>query len=271
MGFCMGVRRAMEIALAAEGERVLALGPLIHNGSALAELARRGVGFIAEEELRGAQLRGATVVVRAHGISPSARAALAATGAKVVDATCPTVLASQRRAREAYEKGLRVFIAGDRGHGEVRGIAGHAPGATILSAAAEAAAVPVGGEGLLIAQTTFGEAEYERIAGALRARGIALEVLASICGATRRHREALVGLAEAGVEGIVVVGGAESANARRLHEAALATGKPAWFVEGPDGLDSAEGLNGRGFVGLTASASTPDWEIDAVEKALLAM
>lgn len=282
----MGVRRAVDLALkTAEGlppggaAPVYTLGPLIHNPKTVEELARKGIlairaegtSFVAdgaEDRTGPLDLSGATVIIRAHGVPPVMRERLEAAGASIVDATCPRVLASQRRAREYAEKGWTVVIAGDRDHGEVAGIAGFAPEAVIVGSAAEASAVLARGPVALIAQTTIRAEEYAAIREALASRVSLLEVVDSICPATAERLAAMTALAGE-CEALVVVGGRNSANTLRLHAAALDLGSPAWLVEGPEELPPE--IADYDSVGVTAGASTPDEAIEAVEARLLAL
>lgn len=294
LGRCTGVRRAVDLALrtaaeaAAGGDsggparRVYTLGPLIHNPQAVAELEARGVHALAESELDD-RIAGAAVVIRAHGVPPKLREKLLERGATIVDATCPRVLASQRRAARFAEAGYTVVIAGDAGHGEVTGVAGYALGpdgesaAVVVGSPEEARAVepraaveprePGGRERpvALIAQTTIKREEYEAIRTVLERRFPGLEVVDSICPCTDERLTALAELADR-VEAIVVVGGRNSANTTRLFLSAKAL-RPAWLVETAEELpDEAFGYE---LVGLTAGASTPDSLIDEVEAALL--
>ena len=282
MGRCMGVRRAVDLALAAaakEGPQgVFTLGPLIHNPQAVAELEAAGVRAISEAEMDGrdstgaARVAGKTVVIRAHGVPPALRGRLVSLGAHVVDATCPRVIASQRKAAAYAAKGWRVVIAGDEGHGEVVGIAGHAPGAVVIGSPEEARAFDATGpEGeelpvALIAQTTIKKEEYEAIRAVLAERFQRLEVVDSICPCTEDRLSALTKLA-ADVEAIVIVGGRNSANTARLLTTARELGKPAWLVE--TAAELPEEIFAYSSVGLSAGASTPERLIDEVEARLL--
>ncbi|GAB1481723.1 hypothetical protein MASR2M78_05380 [Treponema sp.] len=114
-GYCMGVRRAMERTIAVAGEKeegysVYTMGPLIHNASALENLAKLGVSALDEAALPPSLDR-ATVVIRAHGVPPELSEALSSRGARVVDATCPRVRLSQKRASDYAAKGYTVFLA----------------------------------------------------------------------------------------------------------------------------------------------------------------
>lgn len=256
------------------GGIVYTLGPLIHNPQAVAELEAAGIIAISESELSG--LSGKAVVIRAHGVPPQVMERLRALGAKIVDATCPLVLASQRKARAFAEKGYAVIIAGEAGHAEVAGIAG-----CVIAAGARAAIVVgnpeeaalISDSGLigatrpvaLIAQTTISFEEYAAIRKVLEARFPGLEVVESICPCTGERLEALAELARE-VDAIVIVGGRNSANTARLYASARELLGTAWLVETADELP-AEAF-GYGRVGLTAGASTPDSLIDEVERTL---
>jgi 4-hydroxy-3-methylbut-2-enyl diphosphate reductase len=194
------------------------------------------------------------------------------------------------KAKSLAEAGCRIFLAGEKDHGEIRGIQGYIelgrkalsesgqqapPGPAWLVAAdageAEEAARRLSSEvdGVpcaLIAQTTISAAEYEKIGAALREYFPSLVIINTICGATRDRQEALRELCGQ-VEAVVIAGGRESANTRRLLAIALEAGLPAWLVE------TAEDIPAETFrystVGLSAGASTPDNIIADIEKALL--
>jgi 4-hydroxy-3-methylbut-2-enyl diphosphate reductase len=267
LGRCMGVRRALDLALStAESEKerpVYTLGPLIHNPQTVAKLGDRGVVSLGEGEI-DERVAGKAVVIRAHGVPPTLRERILSFGAHVVDATCPRVLASQARAAYFAARGWTVVIAGDRDHGEVVGIAGHAPGSLIVASPEEAERVRAEGPVAVIAQTTIKDEEYDAICAVLSRRFPVLEVVDSICPATEERRRALAELASE-VDAIVVVGGRNSANTTRLFTTALALSRPTWQVETAAELPPAVFAHAR--VGLTAGASTPESIIDEVEAA----
>jgi 4-hydroxy-3-methylbut-2-enyl diphosphate reductase len=279
LGMCMGVRRAETLARDAArrakktGRRVFTYGPLIHNPQAILELQKEGVTALEPEDFENGghdgEIQGSIVVVRAHGAPPEALARLSRLGVEVVDATCPRVLKSQSKAKILSEEGWKVVIAGDKAHGEVAGILGHAPSAVVAENAEQAKAEALrlsGNKVALIAQTTMKESEFNAIAAEFRAICPHFLAISTLCPSTLDRQKALVRLAQT-VDAIVVVGGKNSANTRRLAMAAAETGKPCWHVE------TEEELPGEIFsferVGLTAGASTPDFIVDKVENFLL--
>ncbi len=269
LGYCMGVRRAMDLAVKTaeteSGRPIYTLGPLIHNPQAVEDLRRRGVEVLPEGEA-DARIAGRTVILRAHGVSPDLRSRLEALGARLADATCPRVLASQRRARRFHEAGYSVVLVGDRNHGEIVAVTGCAPGCSVVGSPAEAEALDLSEPVGVLAQTTVTEEEYDAVCGVLRSRYSRLSIVDTICPATRERQESLARLA-ARAEAIVIVGGRSSANTARLFRAALSLGKPAWHIETARELPPE--VFGFGVVGLTAGASTPDPIIAEVEDALL--
>ena len=266
-GFCMGVTRAMELAVESARARpgpLYTLGPLIHNHQAVAVLEAEGVRSVSTpEEVPD----GATVIIRAHGVRPEMRRSLEERGVCVIDATCPHVLASQRRIAEKSAQGYSVIIVGDRDHAEIKGLEGHARGPyALISTPEEVAGVDLPGPMCIIAQTTFSERTYQAIVAAARRRFPDVTVFQSICSSTEDRQREVLDLASR-VDAIVVVGGRHSANTMRLAEIARSTGRLTVHVEAAADLD-LDALAGASTVGVTAGASTPSWVIDEVVGAL---
>jgi 4-hydroxy-3-methylbut-2-enyl diphosphate reductase len=274
----MGVRRAERIARdAAEkgrlvGRSVFTYGPLIHNPQAIEELGKIGVGVLDCDRFESGELddlaTGSIVVIRAHGASQKTFDHLSSIGATVIDATCPRVKTSQKKAQEFITKGYTVVIAGEMAHGEVAGILGHADGALVVGNAREAqtlAGTLADRRVALLAQTTIKRDEYDEIIEKFRETCPRFVSVDTICPATSDRQAALLEMADR-VDVLIVVGGKNSANTRRLFMAAQATGKPAFHIESemelPDSVFSHE------RIGITAGASTPDFVVDNVEKYL---
>jgi 4-hydroxy-3-methylbut-2-enyl diphosphate reductase len=273
----------MEMADAAlsRAGTVYAMGSLIHNPQAMGALKKRGL-VVLDEAAIPEDLSGAAVIIRAHGISPALEAALTGRGARIIDATCPKVKASQIKARELLRLGRRVFLAGEKQHAEIIGIMGYAPDCVLVGSPEEAAAAAEklrreegAGAGApqtaLIGQTTWDLAAYASIAEVLAAYFPDIEVCNTVCGATEARQDSLRSLC-AGVDAVIVAGGRESANTRRLLDIARSfpgpdgRGKPAWLAETP--ADIPGEIDRYETVGLCAGASTPDFLIDGIERAL---
>jgi (E)-4-hydroxy-3-methyl-but-2-enyl pyrophosphate reductase len=263
LGFCMGVKRAVDLAYRAlekaDGQPVVALGPLIHNAQEIARLIADGVG-LADEHARPDQ---GVVIIRAHGAAPQVYDELKARGLRVMDGTCPYVHYSQRKALELYQEGYEVVIVGDRDHPEIRGILGYIDGrAHVVKTAEEARRLPRLERAGLIAQTTISPEKYQAIAAAVRERAGEVKVCETICDATEENQAAIRHLA-AEVELLYVVGGRHSANSNKLVETARALCPRALLIETPEEI-APEDVRGVRRAGVSAGASTPDWMIARV-------
>jgi (E)-4-hydroxy-3-methyl-but-2-enyl pyrophosphate reductase len=262
-GFCMGVRRAMELALGAahEAERpIYTYGPLIHNPQVLELLEDKGIQALKELP-QPASLKGGTIIVRAHGIPPQDKRRLKEAGfGKLVDGTCPRVVRVQAIIRRAAREGSQVVIVGDAAHAEVVGLLGHAgDNGHVVSKAEEVANLPNMKRVVVVAQTTQNENTFKQVVQALNERFGQVEVHDTICEATHRRQQEVLRLAQE-TDGVVVVGGKASGNTKRLAEVAAQVGKPVFLVETQSELDR-EGIAKLGRVAVTAGASTPNWVI----------
>jgi len=269
-GFCMGVRRAMEIALEALNRRpgpIYSYGPLIHNPQALEMLAGKGLRVIRREDLPHIETAAGAVIVRAHGVPPEEREALEKAGLTVIDATCPRVIRVQAVIKRHADQGYTPLIVGDADHPEVVGLLAHAQGrGRVIRQPEDVAALPDLERVLVVAQTTQSPALLTEMAAAVKARWPGALIFDTICGATHRRREAVRRMAGQ-VQAMVVVGGHESGNTRRLAEVARAEGLKTIHLESEEELSPAF-LEGVEAVGVIAGASTPNWMIKRVVRQL---
>jgi len=261
-GFCMGVKRAMDIALKSsekKGARIYTLGPLIHNQQAVDMLREKNIEPLEE----GQSAEPTYIVIRAHGVPPKTAEALVARGFEIVDATCPHVKRSQERIKEYSEKGYQVVIVGDRDHAEVAGLKGFCAGpCEVVSSPEDAERLQLGERVAVIAQTTFVEDTYQKIIDAVRKHAKEVVSFQSICRATQERQDEVLQLAQS-CNAVIVVGGKNSANTLRLAQLARERGVPAFHVETADELDIGE-IRRFQTVGVTAGASTPSWITQAV-------
>ncbi len=263
-GFCMGVRRAMEMALseANKHEGVLyTYGPLIHNTQVIDLLKSKNVQEI--NEIKG--LHNGTVLIRAHGIPPEERNMLKASGLKIIDATCPRVAKVQAIIRRHAKRGYTTIIAGDRDHAEVIGLVGYAEGkAIVINSVEELSQIPASTKICLVAQTTQNEELYDEISKKVKERFPDAMIFNTICEATSERQSEVKEIA-AHVDCMVVVGGYHSGNTKRLVQVSIETGTPARHIETEKEIRE-EDFQDMEVVGVTAGASTPNWMIKNVVK-----
>jgi 4-hydroxy-3-methylbut-2-enyl diphosphate reductase len=269
LGYCFGVRRAVDMAVRAAEESpkraIYTYGPLIHNPQALDYLAQRGIA-IYKPDSQNPLPNNATVILRAHGVPPEVRLELEQSCVRILDATCPRVVASQKKAAEFSAAGYTVIVAGDKDHGEVAGIAGFAAGCIIVESPEDAEALISTytlQQAALIAQTTINRSEFDAIADILRPAITDLQICDTLCPAAIERQKALEELCSR-VDGVLVIGGKNSANTRRLLSTAQKLCPHATLIETPDEIP--EQFFSLARIGITAGASTPDEIIDAVEE-----
>ncbi len=261
-GFCMGVRRAMELVLAEANKTegpIFTYGPLIHNRQVVELLESKGIEQV--EDINIPQT--GEIAIRAHGIPPQERQAITNKGLTILDATCPRVARVQAIIRYYTGKGYTAVIVGDEDHAEVTGLLGYSKGpAYVIQSVEDVSALPDMENIFVVAQTTQNERTFQNIIGALKRRFPHVMVFDTICEATNQRQQEVSGF-KGQVQAVVVVGGYHSGNTRRLVEVAKESGLPTFHVETEKDIDEKK-LSKIEVVGVTAGASTPSWMIKKV-------
>lgn len=264
-GACYGVERALrmvEDAAKTSTVPVHTLGPLIHNPRVVDDLAAKGVTVVASPE----ESSGDTLLLRTHGVTPEEERRARELCHDVLDATCPFVKKVHLAASRLYREGYQVVVVGEAGHPEVEATLPHATGAVVVGDASEVAKLPVCKKIGVVVQTTQSRSNLEHVVSALLGRAEEVRVVNTICDATSGHQGACAELA-ARADVMIVIGGRISANTKRLAEIAAELCPRTYHIEGADELDPSW-LVGAGLIGITAGASTPASQIDAVRRAI---
>jgi 4-hydroxy-3-methylbut-2-en-1-yl diphosphate reductase len=267
-GVCYGVERALKLAeeASAGGQRVKTLGPLIHNPQAVAALRDQGV------EVAGCldEVADGTLVIRTHGVDPAIIAQARGKGLDVVDATCPFVTKAQKAAEQLRAEEYALVVVGEADHPEVEGIVAHAGGDAIVIGSADElpARLPSRRVGIVV-QTTQSSERLAAVVDALLPRANELRVFNTICSATEQRQKAAEELA-GDVDVMIVVGGHNSGNTKRLAEISLTVNPRTYHVETAEELEAAW-FECAETVGVTAGASTPDEQIRGVISAVEAL
>jgi 4-hydroxy-3-methylbut-2-enyl diphosphate reductase len=268
-GFCMGVRRAVEMVMDTPNDHqgpIFTFGPLIHNAQVLDLLTSKGISILEEIPEHGT----GTVLIRAHGVPPKTKLQLRKAGFSIIDATCPRVIKVQSIIGRHAKKGYASIIVGDRDHPEVIGLLGYAgQKGHVVGRLDELASLPPFNQAIVVAQTTQNTQFFDAVKKFVRDKHPDYKVFDTICDSTIR-RQAEVKRLAADVDAVIVVGGRNSGNTQRLAEIATASGKPTYHVETEEDLNTLEikELGALQLVGITAGASTPNWIIKRVYKAL---
>ena len=262
----MGVRRAVEMVLDAPQKHenpITTYGPLIHNPQVLNLLEEKGIVAITDIPEKGS----GTILIRAHGVPPEAKEHLTKAGFKIVDATCPRVIKVQTIIHKHAKQGYASIIIGDKDHPEVTGLMGYA-GETgyVVDSLEDLDTIPQLERAIIVAQTTQNKYFFDKVKKWAAHRAPHYKVFDTICDSTARRQSEVQRIADV-VDAVVVVGGYNSGNTKRLAQIALQAGKPTYHVETESELD-LDALSSARHIGVTAGASTPNWTIKRIYRTL---
>ncbi len=265
MGFCFGVRRAIDILEKVARERggVETLGAVVHNQQVLQRLAGIGVRVAKSVD----DIQGGTVAISTHGVSPQLEDEIRARDINIINTTCPFVHRAQLVARKLAESGFFVIIYGDVDHSEVRGILGWTNGRGVATLNEKFITkfdrLPrrLG----VLSQTTQIPAHFtefvKKLIGSALAKNSELRIIDTICYDIRDRQAAALELASR-VELMFVIGGHTSANTNHLAELCSTVTK-TYLIETVEEIQPSW-LQGRSHIGITAGASTAEQTINEV-------
>lgn len=275
-GFCFGVVTAI-----AKAEEELAtnaplycLGDIVHNSEEVLRLRAKGLRTITHADLES--LRGARVLLRAHGEPPSTYHMANRNDITIVDATCPVVLKLQQRIKKAYDQArsegrhLQIVIYGQSGHAEVNGLVGQTDGsAIVIENADQLDRIDFDTDISIYSQTTKSLDGFKDIIERIAARvapGVRFEYSDTICRQVANRVELLRDFARTH-DVILFVAGEKSSNGKILFKECHDVNSRTFMISSPENLDS-EWLKDAVSVGICGATSTPRWLMERVaEKA----
>jgi 4-hydroxy-3-methylbut-2-enyl diphosphate reductase len=265
IGFCYGVKRAIDILerIARERGGVETLGAVVHNQQVLQRLAGIGVRVVTGIN----DIKGSSVAISSHGVSPEVEAELGARHIEIINTTCPFVHRVQIAARRLAKNGFFVIIYGDANHTEVKGVLGWAEGRGVatLDERAIVRLDPLPRRFGILSQTTQIPANFtefvKRLVDSVFTRDSELRIIDTICHDIRRRQAEALELASR-VNLMLVIGGRGSANTSRLTEL-CSTVTETYLIE-TAGEIKPSWFQGKKDVGITSGASTSKSTIDEV-------
>jgi 4-hydroxy-3-methylbut-2-enyl diphosphate reductase len=267
-GMCFGVRDAIDLALGLTRRQPLTiLGDLVHNPDVVADMDAAGAARVRRRE----EVQTTAVLLTAHGTSDRVKLELKRQGHDVHDATCPLVTRAHLALRRLLSEGRHPVVIGRADHVEVRGLVGDLDDCTVVGDKSDIEHLEkrfgalAGARLGVVSQTTQPLERVQDIVATLRQRLPRADVrfIDTVCQPTKDRQQALRDLVRDS-DVVVVVGGPESNNSRKLAELACKLGRPAHLVAGPSEL-RREWFEGCKTVGLTAGTSTPDRVIGEVK------
>lgn len=262
-GFCFGVKQAIETAenqiTTNEGKRIFTCGELIHNSFVTDSLTERGVGVINKAE---EGIAGDIVIVRSHGEPKAFYDSAEKIGLELVDATCPFVTKIHHLVEAACKNGRNILIIGDKNHPEVKGTNGWCKNEAVIVNSKEEAMEYDKENPFIVCQTTIKKELLDSILDVFDSKKMEYTVNNTICNATRVRQESCEELASQS-DAMVIIGGKNSSNTRKLYEIAQKKCKKTYFVENIHDLPLKE-LEKCNKIGVAAGASTPECVIKEV-------
>lgn len=253
-GFCMGVKRAVDTAKTVYGKGVYVLGEIIHNESVIKDIESLGTTFINSID----EIEEGTLIIRSHGVGKAVLNELENKPIKVINCTCPFVIKTQKIIEEHYLKGFRILIAGEKNHPEVIGLNGWCDNtATIIDENYQDVEINEDEKICLVSQTTYSALKFEKILDFFNKKRLkTLEIFKTICYTTRERQEEAEILSKT-CDAMVVVGGKNSSNTKKLMSICQGNCENVYFISNPDELDYKKFRNFK-KVGIVAGASTPN-------------
>ncbi len=275
-GFCFGVVNAINHAERELNEHgnLMSLGDIVHNSQEVNRLSDKGLEAIDYERLR--ELKDARVLFRAHGEAPKIYEFARANNIEIVDATCPVVLALQKRILKTYlntriENG-QIVIFGKAGHAEVNGLVGQTNEEAIVVQTLDQLKEKVDFTRpiYLFSQTTMNGTDYAELIEYIEQHiqeGVTFKHSDTICKQVSNRVPELIEFARA-KDWVYFIAGRNSSNGKVLYHEALSANPHTTFISSADEITDPlpEWVH---TVGVSGATSTPMWLMEEVRDKLL--
>lgn len=258
-GFCFGVKRAVSSTdeqLNSPGP-IYSYGELVHNKQVVDHLQEKGLNTIDDYK----SVSDGSIIIRSHGVPKAVIEDINNDdNLKLIDVTCPYVSSVHKKVEDYCNKGYDIIIVGDDSHPEVIGINGWCNNkAFIINSMDDVISLPFFEKVLIVSQTTNTLEKFEMLSGAVKERAKESIVSNTICNATKVRQESAAKVAKS-VDAMVVIGGKNSSNTKKLAEISSKYCKNVFLIETIKDL-SLQDMQKFNKIGITAGASTPDWII----------
>ena len=272
-GFCFGVVNAIKKAeeeLDATGS-LYCLGDIVHNSDEVERLAKKGLKIIDHNDL--STLKNTKVLLRAHGEPPATYKLAAANNVEIVDATCPVVLALQKRILKAWKENptAQIVIYGKKGHAEVNGLVGQTQGeAIVVEHEDEIENIDFSKPIYLFSQTTKSLEGFKNLVETIKTK-ISADVdfvyYDTICRQVANRMDNIRKFAREH-DLVMFVSGKKSSNGKVLFEECKKQNTNTYFVSSADEVDVNMLVGEPKLIGICGATSTPRWQMQEVKDKL---
>ena len=262
-GFCFGVTTAIRKAEEelAMGKTLYCLGDIVHNSMEVARLHAHGLVTIDHGQL--AQLQGVKVLLRAHGEPPETYETARKNHIEIIDATCPVVLALQRRIKQQFDSNphAQIVIFGKNGHAEVLGLVGQTHSeAIVVECVDDVKRLDFERDIYLYSQTTKSLDEFHRIIDYIQKHISPSATFRSFVTICRQVANRMPNIADFASRHdlILFVSGRKSSNGKVLFNECKSVNANSHQIERAEEVDM-EWVRGVKTIGVCGATSTPKW------------
>jgi len=271
LGTCFGVKDAINLALEPQFKGDLTIvGQLVHNRQVNESLKKNGVSVVDGANALD-QIKTKKVMITAHGAAEKMKKKLTDAGLVVFDASCPLVMRVHNTIKSMVNKNYFPVVIGQEDHVEVKGIVGDLDDYVVVGSEDDLEKLRATGKRKfgIVSQTTQQAEKVEQIVGKIRKMDCVDDVafVNTICQPTRDRQIAVGDLADQ-VDLMIVIGGYNSSNTKKLVQVCDEKSVEAHHVEASSQLDK-QWFTGKKHVGITAGTSTPEYIINDVHSAIL--
>lgn len=282
-GFCFGVERAVstveEMIKNKDEKKIYTVGTLIHNPEITEKFKSRGVVALEEDDIDKileSDENNIAFVIRAHGvkkeIEEKIKSAKKERNISLVDCTCPFVSKIHKIMDENTTEDTFTFLFGSTSHPEVIGIASHIKGERFIFdtydelsdffKSDKAKNIPEKMT-ILASQTTQNLSEYKKCQEFIKKVCTNTLIFDTICSVTENRQREVEKISKTS-NAVLVIGGKNSSNTKKLYDISKKNNDMTFFVE--RFCDIPKNITQMSKVGIAAGASTPGYMIEEVKK-----
>lgn len=268
-GFCGGVINSVSKTdkLLEDGLKTYCLGELVHNKQVFDKLKEKGLVFIDTlEEVED----GSRVIIRAHGVTKETYELAKKKKFDIIDLTCPNVLRIHEKAIKLVEEDFFIVLIAQKDHPEAIGTISFCGKDSVILEDKNGISEVVrlfknSGKNkvAVISQTTYSMLKFDELVEELKNQlnDYEINIDNTICSATELRQKETSKLSEE-VDAMIIIGGKNSSNTKKLYDIACSKCKNTYIVETID--DLKEDMSVFDIVGVMVGASTPKESIDEV-------
>lgn len=270
-GYCGGVKRALKLIIDANNDPnvkkpIYMLGNIIHNKNVIKKLNEMGIKSVDGKKTRLElleEINEGTIVISAHGASPSVFLRAKEKGLNIIDASCPNVYTIHNNIKKYLKKNYDIIYIGTKGHPEAEGVLGISDKIHLISNKNDLHSLSLSNNIYVSNQTTLSVYDIKELFEAINEKYPDAIIDDKICNATTLRQRAVM---EQKADLCIVVGDKSSSNSLKLQSVCQNNAHiKSYLVENEADLDPSW-FKDVNVVSVTSGASTPDEVTEKVIK-----